>query len=170
MQISPVFGFDVRQKLSDITDFSPVIITAQTIESTTKIESEKNCDNEVVMTYVNMEVTSCIKGSVDPSSIITIKMIGGRHGSKGTWHELYSNFIKGEEYLLFLHQVQGVENLWEMKSISSKLPIDNQKSSQKIDCSMLRHDDFYQKGMNPEIDKNMLIERIKGFIKRQGGK
>jgi hypothetical protein len=35
---------------------------------------------------------------------------------------------------------------------------------------MLRHDDFYQKGMNPEIDKNMLIERIKGFIKRQGGK
>lgn len=170
MQISPIFGFSAKYKLSEMSDLSPVIVTAKTIATKAKVEMDKD-ELDVVYTYVNVEVLSCIKGSIEPSSSVTIKMLGGRCGSKGTWSELYTAFNVGEENLLFLHPIQDKNNMYEIKSISSKLPILEQNTKSKIDCSMLRYDDFYLKGTNSKCDKNVVLDKIKYYVtKQKGGK
>lgn len=166
LQADIVSAWFVNCTLKELAETSPLIITGQVIKVSTNIEAVR--DHQVVFTYVTIETDMVLQGE-KPGSTLSIKMLGGRVGEKGTWSELWQQFKPDEEVLVFLHPKDKANNIWEIKGISSKLSIVNLNGTKRYDCSMLRADEVSQYDSNPYFEKNVIIDRISGYIQAKNG-
>ncbi|HPG40790.1 MAG TPA: hypothetical protein PLP19_16525 [bacterium] len=163
-----VFAWHVKNTLKGLTESSPLIITGKVTHIAANIEIINN--QKIVFTCVTLEPELVLQGE-KPGSALTIKMVGGLSGERGTWHELYQEFNPGEEVLVFLHPLDKRNNVWEMKSISSKLSVANLDGKQKYDCSMLYADEVSNYDNNVFFEKSVIIDRINNYLQaKKGGK
>jgi len=165
-QVDSIFAWNVKYTLKTLSKTSPLIITGKVSQVFSRIENEKG--REVVFTYVTIAVESVLKGKLDKSEL-TVKMLGGRVGDKGGWSEEWIPFKKDEEALLFLHPKNRENNIWEIKSISGKLPVVVTNGDKQLNCSMLRADDVSQYKSNSYFKQKIIVERIKEYIQDQKG-
>jgi len=163
-----VLAWDIKSTLQRLVENSPLIITGKVTGVSSSLETEKK--REVVYTYVTIETESILKGELEKPAL-TVKMLGGRLGSKGGWSEEWVPLDRDEEILLFLHSKDQTNNIWEIKSISSKLSLVNINGIKHFDCSMLRTDEVSQYDTNSYFEEKVIIDRINGYILlNKGGK
>ncbi len=168
LQITSINAFSAKHKLKTLVENSSLILSGKVETINSKIENEGKHD--VVYTYVTLKIKSIEKGIIN-KKYVTIKMLGGKVGNQGGWSEHWFHFKKGEEAIVFLTQIDKKNNIWEIKSISGKLPFVDVKGDKKLDCSMLREDDLLKVNSDPYFEKDMIKELIKKYISgKKGGK
>jgi hypothetical protein len=168
LQGNNVFAWHVKNTLKGLTETSPLIITGKVNQVSANIETLNT--QKIIFTYVIIEPDLVLKGE-KPGSALTIKMLGGLSGERGTWSESFQEFNPNEEVLVFLHPLDKQNNIWEMKSISSKLAVTNLDGKQKYDCSMLYADEVSNYDTNVFFEKSVIIDRIYDYIlAKKGGK
>jgi hypothetical protein len=161
-----VLAWNVKHTLQELVEKTPLIITGKVSQVSSKIEEEKG--REVIYTYVTIETESVLKGELDKPEL-TVKMLGGRVGSKGGWSEEWIPHKNDEEVLLFLHSKDKANNIWQIKSISGKLSVVNINGTKHFDCSMLRADEVSQYDSNPYFEQKVIIDRINDYILAKKG-
>lgn len=167
LQTNLASAWEVKHTLEGLVENSPVIITGWVTEVSAR--TEKEGEREVIYTYVTVDIQSILMGQTDKPNV-TIRMLGGRVGSRGGWSEELFTFKKNEEVLLFLHLQDKARNIWKIKSISGKLSVVNRDGLKYFDCSMLRADEVSRYGPNTYFDQNVIINRIKDYLSKKGGK
>lgn len=166
LQADFLLAWHVKHTLKVLVETSPLIITGKVSQVSSMIEKEKG--REIIYTYITIETASILKGELD-TPMLTIRMLGGQFGEKGSWSEEWIPFKNDEEVLLFLHSKDKSSNIWKIESISGKLSVVNINGVENFDCSMLRDDEVTRYDSDPYLKREIIIDRIKDYMTREGG-
>jgi hypothetical protein len=160
------FSWNGKKTLKELVTKAPCIVIGRVVDVTYRSEEYLGQD-DFIFTYVTLSVQTFFKGDTT-AKMLALKIPGGQIGERVIGGERSFRFVKDEEALLFLKQIDN--NYYEIYSISGKLPIVNNNSAKFIDCSLLQDDEVAKYNYGASEKAEDIIDKINIYLSRKGGK
>jgi len=166
MVIQQVFGYQFKKTLEELVTSAPLIVEAKVIKVDPRYVKFRDND-KFIKTFITLSVTSVFKGEYKNSSL-TVAMRGGEIGEHAMIGDFTFKFNVDDEVLLFLSPIEN--EMWEIFGISGKLSIQLKDNEKECGCSLLKSDEKQQYGPGTFVKYDDIINRIKEYLSKNGGK